>query len=116
MLEEQISKPFAEIIGKSQAIQEVFNLTDKVAKTEANVLILGENGTGKELIARAIHQRSLRKDNSFVSVDMGAITETLFESELFGHKKGSLLMRARTALEDLNLQTEVRCFSMKLEI
>src|SRR5688572_12143570 len=89
MLEEQISKPFAEIIGKSQAIQEVFTLTDKVAKTDANVLILGENGTGKELIARAIHQRSPRKDNSFVSVDMGAITETLFESELFGHKKGS---------------------------
>jgi DNA-binding NtrC family response regulator len=89
MLEEQISKPFAEIIGKSQAIQEVFNLTDKVAKTEANVLILGENGTGKELIARAIHQRSLRKDKSFVSVDMGAITESLFESELFGHKKGA---------------------------
>jgi DNA-binding NtrC family response regulator len=89
MLEEQISKPFAEIIGRSQAIQEVFNLTDKVAKTDANVLILGENGTGKELIARAIHQRSPRKDNSFVSVDMGAITETLFESELFGHKKGA---------------------------
>src|SRR5688572_2368287 len=89
MLEEQISKPFAEIIGKSQAIQEVFTLTDKVAKTDANVLILGENGTGKELIARAIHQRSLRKDNSFVAVDMGAITETLFESELFGHKKGA---------------------------
>ena len=89
MLEEQISKPFAEIIGKSPAIQEVFTLTDKVAKTDANVLILGENGTGKELIARAIHQRSLRKENSFVSVDMGAITETLFESELFGHKKGA---------------------------
>ena len=52
-------------------------------------MILGENGTGKEFIARAIHQRSLRKDNSFVSVDMGAITESLFESELFGHKKGS---------------------------
>lgn len=89
MLEEQISKPFAEIIGKSSAIQEVFTLTDKVAKTDANVLILGENGTGKELIARAIHQRSLRKENSFVSVDMGAITESLFESELFGHKKGA---------------------------
>ena len=89
MLEEQISKPFAEIIGKSSAIQEVFTLTDKVAKTDANVLILGENGTGKELIARAIHQRSLRNENSFVSVDMGAITETLFESELFGHKKGA---------------------------
>lgn len=89
MLEEQISKPFGEIIGKSSAINEVFGLIDKVAKTDANVLILGENGTGKELIARAIHQRSLRKDQSFVSVDMGAITETLFESELFGHKKGA---------------------------
>lgn len=89
MLEEQISKPFGEIIGQSTAIREVFALIDKVAKTDANVLILGENGTGKELIARAIHQRSLRKDNSFVSVDMGAITETLFESELFGHKKGA---------------------------
>jgi two-component system response regulator HydG len=89
MLEEQISRPFGEIIGQSKAIQEVFTLIDKVAKTDANILILGENGTGKELIARAIHQRSLRKDNSFVSVDMGAITETLFESELFGHKKGA---------------------------
>src|SRR5215204_634795 len=89
MLEEQISKPFGEIIGQSSTIREVFALIDKVAKTEANVLILGENGTGKELIARAIHQRSLRRDNSFVAVDMGAITDTLFESELFGHKKGS---------------------------
>jgi two-component system response regulator HydG len=89
MLEEQISKPFGEIIGESTAIKEVFGLVEKVAKTDANVLILGENGTGKELIARAIHQRSLRKDGSFVSVDMGAITETLFESELFGHKKGA---------------------------
>ncbi|HEX5167800.1 MAG TPA: sigma-54 dependent transcriptional regulator [Cyclobacteriaceae bacterium] len=89
MLEEQISRPFADIIGQSVAINNVFSLIDKVAKTDANVLILGENGTGKELIARAIHQRSLRHDNSFVSVDMGAITETLFESELFGHKKGA---------------------------
>ncbi len=89
MLEEQIGKPFGEIIGQSNAIREVFTLIDKVAKTDANVLILGENGTGKELIARAIHQRSLRKNNSFVAVDMGAITETLFESELFGHKKGA---------------------------
>lgn len=89
MLEEQISKPFGEIIGQSAAIKEVFAMINKVARTDANVLILGENGTGKELIARAIHQRSLRKDNSFVSVDMGAITETLFESELFGHRKGA---------------------------
>jgi two-component system response regulator HydG len=89
MLEEQINKPFADIIGNSQPIRDVFQVIDKVAKTDANVLILGENGTGKELIARAIHQRSLRSQNSFVSVDMGAITETLFESELFGHKKGA---------------------------
>lgn len=89
MLEEQISQPFRDIIGNSPSIKEVFTLIDKVAATDANVLILGENGTGKELVARAIHQKSLRKDNSFVSVDMGAITETLFESELFGHKKGA---------------------------
>jgi two-component system, NtrC family, response regulator HydG len=89
MLEEQISQPFRDIIGQSQPINDVFSLIDKVAKTDANILILGENGTGKELVARAIHQKSLRKDNSFVSVDMGAITETLFESELFGHKKGA---------------------------
>lgn len=89
MLEEQISQPFRDIIGQSAAINDVFTLIDKVAKTDANVLILGENGTGKELVARAIHQKSLRKDSSFVAVDMGAITETLFESELFGHKKGA---------------------------
>ena len=89
MLEEQISQPFREIIGTSPAMNEVYGLIDRVAGTDANVLILGENGTGKELVARAIHQKSLRKDNSFVAVDMGAITETLFESELFGHKKGS---------------------------
>lgn len=89
MLEEQISQPFRDIIGSSEAMKGVFDLVDRVAGTDANVLILGENGTGKELIARAIHQKSLRKDNSFVAVDMGAITETLFESELFGHKKGA---------------------------
>ncbi|MBI1769858.1 MAG: sigma-54-dependent Fis family transcriptional regulator [Bacteroidetes bacterium] len=89
MFEEQISQPFKDIIGQSTALNEVFALIDKVAKTDANILILGENGTGKELVARAIHQKSLRKDNSFVAVDMGAVTETLFESELFGHKKGS---------------------------
>lgn len=88
-LEEDINQPFKDIIGHSRALKEVFNLIDKVARTDANVLILGENGTGKELVARAIHQRSLRKENSFISVDMGAITESLFESELFGHKKGS---------------------------
>lgn len=88
-LEDDINKPFKDIIGESPAMKNVFSIIDKVAGTDANVLILGENGTGKELVARAIHQRSLRKDNVFVGVDMGAITESLFESELFGHKKGA---------------------------
>lgn len=78
-----------EIIGESKAIQNVLAMIEKVAKTEANVLILGENGTGKELVAKAIHRKSLRAKAPFVSVDMGAISETLFESELFGHKKGA---------------------------
>lgn len=88
-LEEGINQPFKDIIGESDAIKQVFNIIDKVAQTDANVLILGENGTGKELIARALHQKSLRRDKVFIGVDMGSITETLFESELFGHKKGA---------------------------
>ncbi len=78
-----------EIIGESKAIQQVLAMIEKVAKTDANVLILGENGTGKELVAKAIHRHSLRAREVFVSVDMGAISENLFESELFGHKKGA---------------------------
>lgn len=88
-LQDDSNQPFKDILGNSTAIKKVFDVIDKVAKTDANVLILGENGTGKELVARALHQKSLRKDNVFIGVDMGAITETLFESELFGHKKGS---------------------------
>lgn len=88
-LEQDINQPFKDIIGSSSAMNNVYKLIDKVAATDANVLILGENGTGKELIARALHQKSMRRENVFVGVDMGAITETLFESELFGHKKGA---------------------------
>ena len=77
------------LIGRSEALAQVFTQIDKVAATDANVLILGENGTGKELVARALHARSHRAMEPFVSVDMGAISETLFESELFGHKKGA---------------------------
>ena len=88
-LEESIDAPFKSIIGESKALRNVFTIIDKVAATDANVLILGENGTGKELIARALHKKSARKDNTFVSVDMGALTDSLFESELFGHKKGA---------------------------
>ena len=80
---------FTEIIGDSPAMQQVYQLIDKVAKTDANVLILGENGTGKELIARAIHRKSMRNQQVFVNVDLGAVSETLFESELFGHVKGA---------------------------
>lgn len=77
------------IIGTSPAMQNVMNLVNKVAATEANILITGENGTGKELIAREIHYLSDRRDELFVMVDLSSLTETLFESELFGHKKGA---------------------------
>jgi two-component system, NtrC family, response regulator HydG len=78
-----------EMIGSSPVMQKVFNTINKVATTDANVLILGENGTGKELVAKALHKKSLRKDDVFISVDMGAVSRTLFESELFGHIKGA---------------------------
>ncbi len=77
------------LIGSSQSMQKVMKIAYKVASTDANVLILGENGTGKEVVARAIHRASNRRDNVFISVDLGAITESLFESELFGYKKGA---------------------------
>ncbi len=78
-----------EMIGESDAMKDIFLKIEKVAPTDANIFILGENGTGKDLIAKAIHEHSLRADKPFVKVDVGALTETLFESELFGHKKGS---------------------------
>lgn len=77
------------LIGKSEAMQGMFFKIKKIAPTEANILILGENGTGKDLIAHAIHQSSLRADKPFIKVDVGALTDSLFESELFGHKKGA---------------------------
>ena len=88
-LSDQINQPYADFIGESPAIFRVHEIMDRVATTDADVLILGENGTGKELVARGIHRKSSRKDNVFISVDLGAISETLFESELFGHVKGA---------------------------
>jgi len=88
-INQAINEKYSDIIGQSTAMQRIFQTIDRVAHTDANVLILGENGTGKEVLARAIHRNSARKNESFVSVDLGSITETLFESELFGHKKGS---------------------------
>jgi len=77
------------MLGNSIPMKRILKIIDKVAPTNANVLITGENGTGKELIARAIHHNSLRAAQQMVSVDMGAITENLFESELFGHVRGA---------------------------
>ena len=84
-----LNTKFQDIIGSSPSMMRVFETIEQVAGTDANVLILGENGTGKEVIARAIHRRSSRADKVFINVDLGAVTESLFESELFGHTKGS---------------------------
>ncbi|NEM98464.1 sigma-54-dependent transcriptional regulator [Pontibacter burrus] len=86
-----IAQPGAnsDLLGESEAMHDILLKIRKVAPTDANILILGENGTGKEVIAKAIHQHSNRKDKPFIKVDVGALTESLFESELFGHKKGA---------------------------
>lgn len=81
--------PFEEMIGNSAPMRKVFDAINKVASTDASVLILGENGTGKELVARALHRISTRKNGVFITIDVGAIPESLFESELFGHQKGA---------------------------
>jgi len=88
-LSEDIDASYTDFIGQSPAVQRVHELLDRISITDADVLILGENGTGKELVARAIHRKSQRNNKVFISVDLGAITETLFESELFGHVKGA---------------------------
>ncbi len=88
-LQEILDEPFSDFLGSSAGMRKVFDNIKKVATTDASVLILGENGTGKELVARSLHRKSSRKEEVFISVDLGAITETLFESELFGHVKGA---------------------------
>lgn len=89
MMNQDLDHKFKDIIGSSPAMIQVFDTIERVAETDANVLVLGENGTGKELIARALHRNSKRADKPFVTVDLGAITESLFESELFGHTRGA---------------------------
>lgn len=78
-----------ELLGESDVMLDIFYKVQKIAPTDANILVLGENGTGKELIAKAVHQFSLRATKPYVKVDVGSLTESLFESELFGHKKGA---------------------------
>jgi DNA-binding NtrC family response regulator len=91
LLERQVDRThrFGDLIGKSPAMQDVFETIRRVAETSADVLILGETGTGKELAARYVHQGSSRRERRFVPVDCGAIPEDLLESELFGHERGS---------------------------
>src|SRR6201991_3066180 len=79
----------SELLGESEVMRDIFFKVEKNAPTDGNILILGENRTGKDLIAKAIHQHSLRAEKPYIKVDVGALTETLFESELFGHKKGA---------------------------
>ncbi len=88
-LKKEFNRDQKYIIGSSPQLLKVLSIVRKVAKTDANVLITGENGTGKELIAQEIHRLSTRSKEVLVTVDMGSLTETLFESELFGHMKGS---------------------------
>ncbi|HEY7819164.1 MAG TPA: sigma-54 dependent transcriptional regulator, partial [Vicinamibacteria bacterium] len=80
---------FANIIGKGSRMQEIFRTIERIGKVSSTVLITGESGTGKELIARAIHFTSIRKERKFVSINCGALPETLLESELFGHERGA---------------------------
>jgi two-component system NtrC family response regulator len=89
-------KRYHRLVGESEAIRRVFGLVQRVAPTDATVLIMGENGTGKELIAHAIHEASGRRAGPFVPINCGAIPETLLESELFGHERGAFTDAYRT--------------------
>jgi two-component system, NtrC family, response regulator PilR len=81
--------PTVQILGQSSAVKSMISMIEKVAASKTNVLVIGESGTGKELVARMIHQSSPLRDKPFVPVNCGAIPDTLIESEMFGHKKGS---------------------------
>jgi DNA-binding NtrC family response regulator len=87
---------FDNIVGKTPAMQEVFTLIEKVARTNASILITGSSGTGKEMVARAIHYNSMRRDKPFVAINCSAIPETLLESELFGYEKGAFTGAVKT--------------------
>ena len=101
------------IVGTSPAMQQLMKMVVKVARTDANILITGENGTGKEMLAQEIHRLSTRREHTMVTVDMGAISESLFESELFGHERGSFTDATRVDRESLKRHPAVPCLWMK---
>jgi len=107
---------FSRIIGQSKAIRDVFEVVAMAAPSDATILILGETGTGKELIANAIHQHSIRHEKPFIKVNCAALAENLLESELFGHERGAFTGAANRRSDVLNRQREARCFLMKLVI
>ncbi|MBL7995510.1 sigma-54-dependent Fis family transcriptional regulator [bacterium] len=89
LLQDEIFKNYGEMIGRSSSIKKIFEWIDRVAQEDSAVLIEGESGTGKELVARALHSKSNRKDKPFIKVNCGALSDSLLESELFGHEKGA---------------------------
>lgn len=101
---------FADIVGASDSIRKVYKTIEKVARADSSVFVWGESGTGKELVARAIHINSKRKDGPFIKVNCGALTETLLESELFGHEKGAFTGAIRTKMGRFELADEGTLF------
>ena len=108
----EVARP-GELIGQSAAMRKVFDAIETVGPTDATVLVTGESGTGKELVARAIHQASPRRFHPLVVIHCGALTETLLESELFGHEKGAFTGASTARKESLKLPRAARFFWMK---
>ena len=107
------ANPLRAIIGSGPAMAEVYRITKQVAQSQASVLLLGETGTGKELIAHAIHELSTRRERAFVRVNCGALSESLLESELFGHVRGAFTARSTIAPAVSRRPTRARFFSTK---
>ena len=109
MLREEAAR-HSEIVARSQAIESVLQTLNQVAKSDVNVLLTGENGTGKSMFARYVHEQSARQNNPQISVNMGAVTETLFESEMFGHVKGAFTDAKSTRIGRFELADEGTLF------
>ena len=110
LLKSDIARQFDQMLGKTRCMQELFTTIHKVADTDANVLITGENGTGKELVAREIHRQSKRSGEVFVTIDLSTLNENLFESELFGHLKGAFTDAKETRIGKMQTASEGSLF------